>query len=86
MTVTLDEEKSEPTVVVPQSAVLENNGVSFVFVKEKDKFERREVRLGRKSSVESEIVSGVLPGEEVVTQGNYQLQYLKPTPHKDGGH
>ncbi|MDI1226730.1 MAG: efflux RND transporter periplasmic adaptor subunit [bacterium] len=86
MTVTLDSEDTQPTVVVPLSSVLENNGVSFVFVKEKDKFERREVQLGRKSRMEAEIVSGVLPAEEVVTQGNYQLQYLKPTPHNDGGH
>ncbi len=86
MTVTLDDDKAQPTVVVPLASILENNGVSFVFVKEGGTFERREVQIGRKSSVEAEIISGVLPTEEVVTQGSYQLQYLKPAPHKDGGH
>lgn len=65
----------KPVVVVPASAVLENNGVFFLFVKDGNKFERREVRLGRKSANEVEIVSGIFPDEEAVTQGNYQLQY-----------
>lgn len=74
----------KPTVVVPAAAVLENNGVSFVFVRAGDHFERREVRLGRKSGAEVEIARGVFPDEEVVTQGNYQLQYLKPeAPHQE---
>ncbi len=68
-----------PTVVVPASAVLDNNGVSFVFVREGSNFEKREVRTGRKAGSDIEIISGVLPDEEVVIQGNYQIQYLKPT-------
>lgn len=67
-----------PTIVVPVAAVLENNGVSFVFVREGNKFERREVQTGRKSGANIEIMSGVLPEEDVVVQGNYQIQYLKP--------
>ncbi len=36
-----------------------------------------------------EIISGVLPDEDVVFQGNYQIQYLKPaakpvTAHTEG--
>ena len=68
----------KPSVVVPASAVLENNGVSFVFVREDKRFERREIEVGRKTSNEIEIISGVFPDEQVVTQGNYQLQYLRP--------
>ncbi len=71
-------ENETPTVVIPESAVLENNGVSFVFVRDGNKFERREVQIGRKSTPDIEIISGILPEELVVTQGNYQLQYLKP--------
>ena len=76
LTVELQENDS-PTVVIPDSAVLENNGVSFVFVRDGNKFERREVQTGRRAPPEVEIVSGVLPEEQVVTQGNYQIQYLK---------
>lgn len=68
-----------PTVVVPASAVLDNNGVSFIFVREGSNFEKREVLVGRKAGSNIEIISGVLPDEEVVIQGNYQIQYLKPT-------
>ena len=67
-----------PTIAVPVAAVLENNGVSFVFVREGNNFERREVQTGRKSGANIEILSGVLPEEDVVVQGNYQIQYLKP--------
>ena len=74
----------KPTVVVPMSAVLEINGVAFVFVREGNNFERREVQIGRHSGAETEIVSGVFPDEQVVTQGNYQLQYLKPEPKQTG--
>lgn len=70
-------ENDAPTVVIPESAVLENNGVSFVFVRDGNLFERREVQVGRRSPPAVEIISGVLPEEQVVTQGNYQLQYLK---------
>lgn len=86
MVVTLNDKDDKPTVVIPLAAVLENNGVSFVFVKEGQTFERREVQLGSKTSSEVEVISGVLPDEEVVTQGNYQLQYLKPTPAKPKEH
>lgn len=86
MVVTLNDKNEKPTVVIPLAAVLENNGVSFVFVREGQTFERREVQLGSKTSSEIEVVSGVLPDEEVVTQGNYQLQYLKPTPKKPEAH
>lgn len=86
MNVTLNDVDEKPTVVIPLSAVLENNGVSFVFVKEDKTFERREVQLGSKTNSETEVISGVLPEEEVVTQGNYQLQYLKPAPSKTEAH
>lgn len=80
-------EGEKPTVVVPASSVLENNGVSFVFVREDKRFERREVQIGRKASSEIEIISGVFPDEQVVTQGNYQLQYLRPeSPPKKEEH
>lgn len=68
----------KPTIVIPASAVLENNGTLFVFVQEGSSFERRNVQIGKKSAGSVEIIEGVLPGEQVVIQGNYQLQYLKP--------
>jgi cobalt-zinc-cadmium efflux system membrane fusion protein len=86
MNVTLNDMDEKQTVVIPLSAVLENNGVSFVFVRDGKTFERREVQLGNKTSSEIEVISGVLPDEEIVTQGNYQLQYLKPTTKQPEAH
>lgn len=70
--------EDKPSVIVPAAAVLDNNGISFVFVREGNNFEKRTVEIGRKVGGDIEIISGVFPDEEVVTQGNYQLQYLKP--------
>ncbi len=69
----------KPTVIIPASAVLENNGISFAFVREGNNFEKRTVETGRKVGGDVEIINGVFPDEAVVTQGNYQLQYLKPS-------
>lgn len=80
-------ENETPTVVVPASSVLETNGKSFLFVREGNNFERREVQIGRKAGSDIEIINGVLPDEDVVIQGNYQIQYLKPDAAKpDAGH
>ena len=40
-------------------------------------FERREVVTGIADDRFVEIIEGVLPGDKVVVQGNYQLQYVK---------
>lgn len=76
------EGSNTPTISVPVSSVIENNGVSFLFVRDGEKFERRIIQTGRRSGDEMEIISGLFPDEEVVTQGNYQLQYLKPDAPK----
>ncbi|HJT80305.1 MAG TPA: efflux RND transporter periplasmic adaptor subunit [Chthoniobacterales bacterium] len=62
-------------LAVPQRAVLGDLGNLFVFVRDGNTFERRNVIVGTKSDDQVEIVEGVLPGEQVVTQGNYQLQF-----------
>jgi len=67
--------KPELCLAVPQKAVLGELGEHFVFVREGSQFERRVVKLGQRSGGMQEIIEGVLPGEQVVTQGAYQLQY-----------
>jgi multidrug efflux pump subunit AcrA (membrane-fusion protein) len=64
-------------VAVPRRAVLGSLGRLFVFVENDDGlYEKREVATGIRSGNLVEILEGVLPGEKVVTIGNYQLQYL----------
>ena len=65
-------------LVVPQRAVLGDTGNYFVYVQEGDHFYRRDVTLGQKFGIMREIIDGVLPDEQVVILGNYQLQFITP--------
>jgi multidrug efflux pump subunit AcrA (membrane-fusion protein) len=69
---------AKDVLTIPSRAVLGELGEYFVFVREGGNFERRTVTLGQKAGDRTEIIDGVLPDEEVVTIGNYQLQYAKP--------
>lgn len=62
-------------LAVPQRALLGDTGNYFIFVQSGQDFEKRQVVLGIKSGDQVEILEGLFPGERVVTQGNYQLQY-----------
>ena len=79
----------QSVVSVPRRAVLGRLGAKFVYVQtEPLHFERREVMTGTVSGDRVEIVEGVLPGDVVVTNGHYQLQYTTTgvAPAGDGGH
>ena len=69
----------DSAIVVPVNAVLGEAGELFVFIQSEDnalKFVRRSVVVGARDDRYLEIIEGVLPGEKVVTTGNYQLQYV----------
>lgn len=73
-------------LTVPARAVLGDIGNYFLFVRDNASFERRVLTVGRKLGDRIEVIEGVLPDEQVVTVGNYQLQYAKTqTPGKAGG-
>lgn len=65
-----------PGIVVPRRAVLGALGDRFVFARIGDEFERRPVIEGLMLGPDVEILEGVFPGEDVVVQGHYQLQYM----------
>jgi membrane fusion protein, heavy metal efflux system len=72
-------EESETAVVVPRAAVLGEGGDLFVFrqlMTGPFTYERVPVEVGLRDDRFIEIVDGVLPGDRVVTRGNYQLQYV----------
>ncbi len=76
----------QEVLAVPQRAVLGDLGNLFVFVRDGNTFERRNVVVGIKSGDQVEIVEGVLPGDNVVTEGHYQLQFAtaaKPAAAED---
>lgn len=68
---TVDEGTSvtAPRAVVPQAALHEGNGQSYVFVVEDSIVDRRAVGAGRTVGSDVEIMAGVSPGETVVVSG-----------------
>jgi multidrug efflux pump subunit AcrA (membrane-fusion protein) len=77
--------QADTVITVPLSAVLGEAGNLFVFIqddKDPHTFMRTPVVVGQRDDRFVEIIEGVLPGANVVTVGNYQLQYVAPTPPK----
>jgi RND family efflux transporter MFP subunit len=68
--------ESEAALTVPNSAVLEENGEKFVFVAQGTRFDRVDVALGSVDDQYSEVLSGVVPGDAVVTQGVREIYTL----------
>lgn len=61
-------------LVVPQSAVLNSGDRQTVFVdRGSGYFEPRDVKIGTQSNGRIEIVSGLKPGERIVTSGNFLI-------------
>lgn len=67
---------SNATTAVPKSSVVyDDQEEAFVFVPTGGKYERRRVRTGQTADGWVEILSGLKPGEKIVTQGAYELFY-----------
>ncbi len=61
--------------VVPGAALQEIEGKPVVFVqRDATHFEKREVTLGERGEQETQILTGVRPGEKVVTVGSFYLK------------
>lgn len=70
----------EEVIAVPREAVLRKGGIPFVYVVTEEGFAKTPVVLGQGDDRYLEIIEGIGPGEEVVVQGNYQLQFVRPAP------
>ena len=86
-------DETDAAVVVPRSAVLGEGGDRFVFRELEPgsfTYERTPVVVGLRNDRFVEIMEGVLPGDRVVTRGNYPLQFVggggTPTIEDDHGH
>ena len=74
-------------LLVPKESVLDNEGKKIVYVlRTGEEFERRDVVVGDEFSGRIAIISGVKPGERVVTQGAYQLKLQELRPANAGAH
>ncbi|MEO0946998.1 MAG: efflux RND transporter periplasmic adaptor subunit [Cyanobacteria bacterium J06641_5] len=69
----LDSTATAAVPAIPQSAVLEINGQSQVFVQNGNAFEAVEVDLGRTAGDRVEVLSGLFEGDLIVTQRANQL-------------
>lgn len=69
-------ERNDAALAVPNGAIIEANGERFVFVGEGNTYRRVEVTVGARDDEYSQITEGLVPGDEVVTQGNRQLYTL----------
>lgn len=76
--IVLREEKS--AVVVPRGAILSDGSVSFVFVKEKDAFVKKDIHPGVGDDRVVEVLEGLAPGDVVVSHGAYSVMRVRPKP------
>lgn len=62
-------------LVVPAGAIMEDQGNHYVYVQTAgERFEKRNVELGASDGLHMQLLSGVKPGERVVTKGAYQIK------------
>ncbi len=68
--------KNQSVLAVPNAALIDIGSEAFVFVRTNHNYERMEVSLGASDDNYTEIIKGLVPGDEVVTQGNRELYTL----------
>jgi cobalt-zinc-cadmium efflux system membrane fusion protein len=74
------------SLLVRATAIVEDEGIKVVYVKEGNRYERRPVTVGTVNYQWAEILSGVEAGEEVVTVGAYQLKNMQKGGGEGGHH
>jgi RND family efflux transporter MFP subunit len=75
VTVEIHSKDARKVPKVPSSALLTDNDAHFVFVRTgPERFERRQVEIGRKKGDEVAIARGLEPGERVVVKGAFGLK------------
>lgn len=72
---------------VPLSALIEEQGLFFVFVQiDDDGYRKQEVTLGQRSSERAEVLAGLQPGDAVVVKGAYQIKLASVVSVAEGHH
>jgi len=72
--------QTDSVISIPNQSILGEAGDYFVFVQSDRnplQYKKQSVVLGTKDDQFCEVVEGILPGDRVVSSGNYQLQYIK---------
>ena len=63
-----------PALVVPEEAIVPEQGRTYVFVVANERAERREVRIGKRRPGEVEVTDALAEGERVVVEGTQNLR------------
>lgn len=67
-------ESSKDAIVVPEEALLPEEGRQFIYVVVDGKAERREIHIGRRRPGEVEVIDGLAVNETIVTEGADKLR------------
>ncbi|MBK9338623.1 MAG: efflux RND transporter periplasmic adaptor subunit [Lewinellaceae bacterium] len=66
---------TKPALVIPITALLEEQGVFYVYVQTGgESFQKREIKIGASDGLNVQVLSGIAEGERVVTKGAYQIK------------
>lgn len=77
----------QDVISVPVSAISEQQGTRFVFVKvDEDGYEKIPVQIGATDGKKVEIVSGLVPGQEVVSEGTVFVRLAETSGNVPEGH
>jgi HlyD family secretion protein len=71
------EQKKEPgaaAILIPKSAVRDENGKKIVFLMKDEKAERRAVTLGPDRGSDTEVIAGVTAGDTLIVKGPENLR------------
>lgn len=75
LTVYVETRRAEDALAVPDSALVDEEGRSVVFVQlSGETFEKRDLKVGIRDSGFVQVLDGLRPGERVVTQGAYAVR------------
>jgi membrane fusion protein (multidrug efflux system) len=67
-------EKRAPALMIPEQALVPEEGRQFVFVVREGKAEKRQVTIGRRKPGSVEITSGLVEGEVVIVEGTQKVR------------
>ena len=65
--------QNDAALAIPNAAIMEANGEKFVFVKQRDRYDRVDITTGLADDQYAEVADGLVPGDEVVVQGIREL-------------
>jgi len=64
-------------IVIPKEAIIEDFGHYFVYVADEHGYERRDIRIGGSNGIDTQVISGLTEGEEIVVTGANRVKLVE---------